>query len=106
MPKFLEDKLMAEYGPNNKHAVFGTMNAIGAMHGNKETSLGVQMQAKHDAKVRSVKPMHPVMRQRAAMTKEAHVHLAAAVPEYHQATPRQKILMGNHHVALRLGKAK
>ena len=46
MPKFLEDKLKAEY-PGNPHAVFGTMNAIGAMHGNQETALGQQMEAKH-----------------------------------------------------------
>ena len=46
MPKFLEDKLKAEY-PGNPHAVFGTMNAIGAMHGNKETAKGRAMAAKH-----------------------------------------------------------
>jgi hypothetical protein len=46
MPKFLEDKLKAEY-PNNPHAVYGTMNAIGAMHGNKETAKGRRMDAKH-----------------------------------------------------------
>lgn len=39
MPKILEDKLKREY-PNNPHAVYGTMNKIGAMHGNKETSKG------------------------------------------------------------------
>ena len=50
MPKFLEDKLKAEY-PNNPHAVYGTLNAIGAMHGNKETAKGVRMEAKHMAKM-------------------------------------------------------
>lgn len=50
MPKFLEKKLTAEYGPNNPGAVYGTMNKIGAMHGNKETAKGRAMQAKHDAK--------------------------------------------------------
>ena len=49
MPAFLEQKLKAEY-PNNPGAVYGTMNAIGAMHGNKETAKGRQMQAKHNAK--------------------------------------------------------
>ena len=39
MPKILENKLKKEY-PNNPHAVFGTMNKIGAMRGNKETSKG------------------------------------------------------------------
>jgi hypothetical protein len=29
MPKFLEDKLRKEYG-NNPHAIYGTMNKIGA----------------------------------------------------------------------------
>lgn len=39
MPKKLEEKLKREY-PNNPHAVFGTMNKIGAMKGNKETKKG------------------------------------------------------------------
>lgn len=39
MPKILEDKLKKEY-PNNPHAVFGTMNKIGTMRGNKETKKG------------------------------------------------------------------
>lgn len=39
MPKILEEKLKREY-PNNPHAVFGTMNKIGAMKGNKETKKG------------------------------------------------------------------
>lgn len=47
MPKFLEEKLKREY-PNNPHAVYGTMNAIGAMHGNKETAKGRAMQRRHD----------------------------------------------------------
>jgi len=50
MPKFLEDKLKAEYG-DNKHAIFGTLNRIGAMRGNKETALGKQMEKKHAAKM-------------------------------------------------------
>lgn len=48
MPKFLEAKLKKEY-PNNPHAVYGTMNAIGAMHGNKETKKGAAMEKKHVA---------------------------------------------------------
>ena len=48
MPKFLEDKLRSEYG-NNPHAIFGTMNKIGAMRGNKETAKGRQMERKHEA---------------------------------------------------------
>ena len=46
MPAFLEQKLRAEYG-NNDRAIYGTMNAIGAMHGNKETDKGRAMEAKH-----------------------------------------------------------
>ena len=47
MPKFLENKLKREY-PNNPGAVYGTLNAIGAMRGNVETPKGRAMQAKHD----------------------------------------------------------
>lgn len=50
MPKFLEAKLKAEY-PGNPHAVYGTLNAIGAMRGNKETAKGAAMEAKHAADV-------------------------------------------------------
>src|ERR1051326_3136660 len=48
MPAFLEDKLKQEYGDND-HAIYGTMNKLGAMHGNKETAKGRAMQRKHDA---------------------------------------------------------
>ena len=46
MPEFLEKKLEAEYG-NDKNAVYGTLNKLGAMRGNKETAKGRRMQAKH-----------------------------------------------------------
>lgn len=46
MPKFLEKKLKKEYG-DNPSAIYGTMNKIGAMHGNKETAKGKAMEAKH-----------------------------------------------------------
>lgn len=49
MPKFLEAELKKEY-PDNPKAVFGTMNAIGAMNGNKETAKGAAMEARHEAK--------------------------------------------------------
>ena len=52
MPKFLEKQLRAEYG-NNPHAIYGTMNKIGAMHGNKETAKGREMEKKHEAKMES-----------------------------------------------------
>jgi hypothetical protein len=48
MPKFLEEKLKAEYG-NNPHAIYGTMNKLGAMRGNKETAKGRSMEKKHNA---------------------------------------------------------
>jgi hypothetical protein len=120
LPKFLEKILQtaaAAKGLTGRAAdryTFGTMNNIGAVRGNVETSKGRRMDAKHAAKMRTpsadqtspLRPMHPKMVQRAAMVKEAHQHLAATVPEYHQATSRQKLMMGNHHVALRLGDVK
>ncbi len=60
MPKFLEDKLKAQY-PGDDNAVYGTMNKIGAMHGNKETAKGKAMQAKHDAD-KKTNAMHPGIR--------------------------------------------
>lgn len=48
MPAFLEKKLKKEYG-NNPHAIYGTMNKIGAMKGNKETAKGRKMAKKHKA---------------------------------------------------------
>ncbi len=51
MPQFLKSKLKQEYGDNDS-AVYGTMNKIGAMHGNKETAKGRTMQAKHNAKAK------------------------------------------------------
>lgn len=46
MPRFLEEKLRKEYG-DNPHAIYGTMNKIGAMRGNKETAKGRAMAKKH-----------------------------------------------------------
>jgi hypothetical protein len=54
MPKFLEKKLKAEY-PRNPGAVYGTMNAIGAMRGSKETPKGKAMERKHNAKLSASK---------------------------------------------------
>lgn len=51
MPQFLIDKLKKEYGAKNNHAVYGTLNRIGAMHGNKETAKGRAMDKKHMADV-------------------------------------------------------
>lgn len=37
----VESKLKAEYG-SNSHAVYGTLNKIGLMHGNKPTAKGLK----------------------------------------------------------------
>lgn len=50
MPEFLEAKLKKEY-PNNPHAVYGTMNRLGYMRGNRETALGKRIEKKHNAKM-------------------------------------------------------
>lgn len=50
MPKFLEKKLESEYGEGDPR-VYATMNAIGAMKGNKETEKGKKMQEKHERDV-------------------------------------------------------
>lgn len=56
MPKFLERKLLSEYG-SNAHAVYGTLNKLGMMHGSKETAKGKAAQKKHDkAKKRRAVP--------------------------------------------------
>ena len=46
MPKFLERKLRAEYGDNDR-AVYGTLNVLGMMHGNKITAKGRAAEKKH-----------------------------------------------------------
>jgi hypothetical protein len=46
MPSFLEEKLKKQY-PGNPSAVYGTMNKIGAMHGNKITPKGKAMEKQH-----------------------------------------------------------
>ena len=46
MPKWLEKKLRKEYG-NNPKAIYGTMNKMGVMKGNKITAKGKAMEKKH-----------------------------------------------------------
>ena len=54
MPDFLESKLRAEYAAKGKKgraldaAVYGTLNTIGAMRGNKITRKGRAMERKHE----------------------------------------------------------
>lgn len=56
MPAFLERKLRAEGRKKGKKGkaldayVYGTMNNMGAMHGNKETAKGKAMERKHKKK--------------------------------------------------------
>ena len=50
MPEFLVKKLQKAY-PNNPSAVYGTLNKIGAMRGNKETKKGKQMEDMHNKKM-------------------------------------------------------
>jgi hypothetical protein len=56
MPKFLEEKLKKEYG-DNPGAIYGTMNKLGYMHGNKETAKGAAAEAKHNIDIRRKKKM-------------------------------------------------
>lgn len=50
MPKFLERKLKQEYGAKSD-IPYKIMNKMGAMHGNKETAKGKEMDKKHKAKM-------------------------------------------------------
>lgn len=58
MPKFLEAKLKSQArkeGMKGKEAArytYGALNNMGAMNGNKETAKGVEMDAKHAAKLK------------------------------------------------------
>lgn len=71
MPKFLVDKLKAEY-PDNPSVVYGTLNTIGAMNGPNETAKGAAMQAKHDATVKA--PAAPKATPMAAKPKTGGAH--------------------------------
>lgn len=50
--------------------------------------------------------LHPVMAQRAGMVREASQHLGQAIPGFHALPKAQKMGAIQHHVNLRLGKAK
>jgi hypothetical protein len=54
MPRFLEEKLRAHVpsGVNPDRYVFGALNNLGAMKGNRETAKGRRMELKHLAKVK------------------------------------------------------
>ena len=53
MPAFLEAKLRKNVpkGVDPDRYVYGAMNNMGAMKGNKETPKGKRMQKKHDGKM-------------------------------------------------------
>lgn len=55
MPKFLEEKLRANVpgGVDPDRYVYGALNNMGAMRGNRETAKGRAMQRKHDKKKHS-----------------------------------------------------
>ena len=63
MPDFVENKLQREY-PNNPGAVYGTMNKLGAMHGNKETAKGREMERKHEADMKKGMSSEPMREMR------------------------------------------
>jgi hypothetical protein len=58
MPKFLENKLKAEYGQDSA-TPYKVMNALGVMRGNVETPKGVAMEAKHAAGLDAARASHP-----------------------------------------------
>ncbi len=65
MPAKLEAKLKREY-PGNPHAVYGTLNKIGAMYGNKETSKGKRIERhmlKTSHKTPHTKALHRIMKE-------------------------------------------
>lgn len=70
-PKFIEKKLEKEYG-GNKHAIFGTLNKIGAMRGSHETAKGKEMEKKHERKVRNGQVRKETSHARALRKKHEH----------------------------------
>ena len=63
MPDFLENALRHHAkkkgltGKDADHFIYGTMNSIGAMHGNKITAKGEAMEAKHEADMAKGSPV-------------------------------------------------
>ena len=68
MPEFLKRRLAAQAakkgyrGDRADQYVYGTMNAIGAMHGSKETTKGRAMTAKHEREKRKATPLERAIR--------------------------------------------
>ena len=80
MPKFLEEKLKKKFGSKSK-APFKIMNSIGAMHGNKETSKGHNMQMKHEvqAPVRGLSSNEPKMKKKKMKSETSYDPFAKAM---------------------------
>lgn len=53
MPEYIEKKLRKEYGDND-HAIYGTMNKLHLMKGNKETEKGRKVEERHDQKTKAL----------------------------------------------------
>lgn len=62
MPNFLEKKLRANVpsGVDPDRYVYGAMNNLGAMHGNKETARGRAMDRKHAVKTAKLSSLRRV----------------------------------------------
>ena len=138
MPKFLHDKLAREAAAKGKTGraadryVYGAMNNMGAMHGNKETAKGARMEAKHERDVgappatglrerRIAAHVNPdrtdavrsrssdngyerhTMQRHGQMVREAHDHLSKAMPSYGRLSKRQRGVAIQEHIRARRG---
>ena len=99
MPKFLEDKLKAEYGANSA-TPYKVMNAIGAMRGNKETAKGAAMQVQHDRDT-ARPPLHPALVIHGAKVKAAHAVLSQS-PRFRAMPATQRMQAVQHHIRTRM----
>jgi hypothetical protein len=71
MPRFIEEKLKKEYG-DNPHAIYGTMNKLGLMKGNKETKKGKREEKEHEAKTRAIEHEKAKTQERGIIRKAIH----------------------------------
>ena len=108
MPAFLEAALKHEAskkgftGRKAAAYVYGTLNNIGAMHGNKETRKGAAMQAKHNAKVKAgssdPKPTrfpHPRAQSRSHASSRRAIRTAQkSTVKAHRSAARQRPVQG------------
>lgn len=98
MPKFLEDTLRSQAHAEGKSGraadryVYGTMNNMGAMHGNRETAKGRSMERKHE------RTLHPALAARATQVKAAHAHLSKTVPGFTKQSMRDQMKAHQNHI--------